>query len=311
MDVGRRAAARQILGVAVVTAIVLGTVTGLSMAASESEPPPVAADVKISGQPVPVVAPGDLEDPRLMMAATSCFTDLVTKYAHAPNFEVWAEALHRNSDRVTRSLIAELQVYAAKNDRLAYEVLDCTVRTVDQWRHPQPLPHEDPAPPKCPSGQHLSATVRNGAKGWDCLADQSDQPARVDPPDQPNRPMQPPDEPEQLDVPHRSDLLGGAAVTPGRPTPEQRQPERSTPEESTPEWSEPKRSTPEQRQPERSMPEESTPESSMPERSMPERSMPERSMPERSMPERSTPERSTPERSTPEQSTLEQPEPEQ
>jgi hypothetical protein len=308
MDIGRRAAARQILGVAVVTAIVLGIVTGLSMAASEFEPPPVAADVHISQQPVPVVAPGDLEDPRLTVAARSCFTDLVAEYAHVPNFEVWVEALRRNSDRVTRSLILELQIYASKNDRLAYEVLSCTVRTVDLWRHPQPLLRKDPAPPECPSGQHLSATYFNGAKGWDCLSDQSDGPARVDPPDQPNLPIGPRDESDQLDLPDRPDLPDlpdGPAVTPGRPTPGRPTPGRPTPEESSPEWSQPEWSSPEQSQPERS-----SPEQSQPERSSPERSSPEQSQPERPTPEESSPERPTLDRSTPEQSTVEGSEPE-
>ncbi|MEN3263147.1 MAG: hypothetical protein V7646_41 [Pseudonocardia sp.] len=315
MDVGRRAAARRILGVAVVSSIVLGIVTGLSMVASESVPPRAPADVKISPQPVPVIAPGDLEDPRLTGAASSCFQDLNAKYAHVPNFEVWVEALHRNSDRVTRSLILELQIYASKNDRLAYEVLDCTVRTVALWRHPQPLLHEDPAPPKCPTGQHLSATYFNGAKGWDCLSDQSDQRARADPPDQPNRPIQPPDEPDQLDLRDRPELPGGPAVTPGQPAPGQLAPGRSepgrpTPGRPTPGRPTPERSSPEESQPERSSPEEPTPERSSPQRSSPQRSEPQRSQPQRSSPEQSQPQRSTPDESTPERPTVERSTPE-
>jgi hypothetical protein len=325
VDVGRRAAAQRILGFAVVAAIVLGSVTALSMRAPESGPPPAAAPAVVALRPAPSVAPGDLEDPRLTAAASSCFTALDPEYARVPNFEAWVEALHRNSDRITRSLISELQVYASKNDKLAYKALDCTLRTVDQWRHHKPPPDERSALPGCPPDQRRSRAYLNGAQSRECLPDRSRRPARADMPRQSNRPLQPPDDPGRLDPPHRRGLPDGEAVKP------ERSPERSSREPSKPESSKPARPTPESSKPDRPRTESSTPESSTPESSTPESSTPESSESDSSEPDRpttesstpessnpdvpttgsSTPQRSKPERSASEQPTSEQSEPEQ
>jgi hypothetical protein len=279
MNERRRAAAQKILGAAVVTAIVLGSVTGLSMAASESWLPQPAAPAAATLRPVPTIDPGDLDDPRLSAALGSCFTDLNSEYANAPNFKVWVEALHRNNERVARSLLMELRVFAAKNDKLAYRALDCTLRTVDMWRRPQRL-KEPPARPECAAGD------LGGARGRDCGADRPDRLTRADEPDRSVRAPRPPE---------RTDLPDGRPAKPARP-PEPPKPAPSKPEKPTLVPSKPDRPTTAP-----SKPAPSTSESSPPEQTTPEQSAPERSTPARPTPPPSKPERSTPGSSTPEQ----------
>ena len=310
MNEGRRAAAQKILGAAVATAIVLGSVTGLSMAASESGPLPPAAPAVASLRPVPAISPGDLDDPRLTAAASSCFTDLNPEYANAPNFKVWVEALQRNNERVTRSLLLELRVFAAKNDEVAYRALDCTLRTVDQWRRPQRL-KERPARPECAAGEQRSGTDLAGARNRDCRPDRPGRPTRADEPDSPRRATRPP---ERTDLPDRQ-AVKPERVKPARP-PESPKPESPKPESPKPESPMPARSKPEQptlkpSKPDRpttapSKPAPSTSESSPPEQPAPEQSAPERSTPARPTPPPSKPERSKPGSSTPEQTESEE-----
>lgn len=310
MNERRRAAARKILGAAVVTAIVLGSVTGLSLAASESGPPPAAAPAVASLRPVPAIAPDDLDDPRLTAAASSCFTGLNSEYADVPNFKVWSEALSRNDERVTRSLLPELRVFAAKNDELAYRALDCTLRTVDLWRRPQG-PKERPAGPGCAAGEQRSGTDFNAARGSDCRPGRSERPTRAAEPDRSHLATRPPE---------RTNLPDSRAARPERAKPVQPHeppiPAPSKPRRPTLESSKPDRPTTAPSKPEPSKPEPSTSESSGPEQPTPERSTPERSKPERSAPERSTPARPTtapdkPDRPKPESSTPEQSDPEE
>jgi len=295
MNERRRAAAQKILGAAVATAIVLGSVTGLSMAVSESGPPPPAAPAVASLRPVPAIDPGALDDPRLAAAASSCFTDLKSEYANAPNFKVWVESLQRNNERITRSLLLELRVFAAKNDKLAYRALDCTLRTVDMWRRPQRL-KERPARPECAAGEQRSGIDLNGAWGRDCRPDRPDRSTRADEPDRSPRATRPPE---------RADLPGSQPAKPERAKPvrppEPPMPAPSKPEQPTLEPSKPDRPTTVPSKPEPSTPGQSTPEQSTPEQSTPERSAPERSTPARPTAPPSKPERSKPESSTPEQ----------
>jgi hypothetical protein len=305
MNERRRAAARKILGASVATAIVLGSVTGLSMAASESGPPPPAAPAVGSLRPVPAIAPGDLDDPRLTAAASSCFRDLNPEYADAPNFKVWVEALQRNNERVTRSLLLELRVFAAKNDKLAYRALDCTLRTVDQWRRPQRL-QERPARPKCAAGEQRSGIDLDGARGRDCRLDRPGRPTRAEEPDRSRRATR---------LPERTDLPDGQEVAPERvkpvrppapPMPGRPMPAPSKPEQPTLEPSKPDRRTTAPSKPAPSTSESSPPEQSEPEQSAPERSAPERSAPVRPTTPPSKPERSKPGSSTPEQTESEE-----
>jgi hypothetical protein len=297
MNERRRAAAQKILGAAVATAIVLGSVTGLSMAASESGPPPPVAPPVASLQPLTVINAGDLDDPRLAAAASSCFTDLKSEYANAPNFKVWVEALQRNNERVTRSLLLELRLFAAKNDKLAYRALDCTLRTVDIWRRPQPL-KERPAQPECAAGEQRIGTDFNGAWGRDCRPDRPDRSTRADEPDRSRRATRPPE---------RSDLPDGQPANPERakpvrPPPEPPMPAPSKPEQPAPAPSKPDRPTTAPSKPGPSTPGQSTPGQSTPEQSAPERSTPDRPTAPPSKPERSEPESSTPEQPEPEES---------
>jgi hypothetical protein len=290
MNEPRRAAAQKILGTAVATAIVLGSVTGLSMAVSESGRPPVAAPAGASLRPVPVISPGDLDDPRLTAAASSCFTSLNSEYANAPNFKVWVEALQRNNERITQSLLQELRVFAAKNDKLAYRALDCTLRTVDLWRRPQRL-KERPAQPECTAGEQRSGTDLSGVRGRDCRPGRPDRPTRAEEPDRSQRAPRPP---ERTDPP-RSQAVKPERAKPARP-PEPPMPAPSKPEQPTLEPSKPDRPTTPP-----SKPEPSTSESSPPDRSTPEQTSPERSTPARPTTPPSKPERSKPGSSTPAQ----------
>jgi hypothetical protein len=310
MNERRRVAAQKILGAAVATAIVLGSVTGLSMAASESGSPAPAAPAVASLRPVPAISPGALDDPRLTAAVSSCFTELNPEYANAPNFKVWVEALQRNDERVTRSLLLELRVFAAKNDNLAYRALDCTLRAVDRWRRPQRL-QERPARPKCAAGEQRRGTDLDGARGRDCRLDRPGRATRADEPDRSRRATRPPE---------RTDLPDGQAVAPERVKPvrppESPMPAPSKPEQPTLEPSKPDRRTtapskpapskPAPSKPAPSKPAPSTSESSPPEQSEPEQSAPERSAPVRPTTPPSKPERSKPGSSTPEQTESEE-----
>ena len=312
MDERRRAAAQQILAAAVATAIVLGSVTGLSMAASESGPLPPAAPAVAPPRPVPAIAPGDLDDPRLTAAASSCFTDLSPEYANAPTFRVWVEALQRNNERVTRSLVQELGVYAAKNDKLAYRALDCTLRTVDLWRRPQRL-KERPARPECAAGGQRSGVDLNGARGRDC---RPDRPTTADRPDRLRRSTRPLEQTVLPDSQTAKPKRAEPVRPPEPPMPEPSKPKRPTLESSKPDRRTTAPSKPDRRTTAPSKPEPSTSESSTPQRSAPAQSTPKRATPEQSKPERSAPVRPTtapskPERSKPGSSTPEQPEPEE
>ncbi|WP_433290190.1 hypothetical protein ACQPZQ_42900 [Pseudonocardia sp. CA-142604] len=273
MNERRRAAAQKILGAAVVTAIVLGSVTGLSMATSESWLPPPAAPAAASLRPVPAIGPGDLDDPRLTAALSSCFTDLDSEYANAPNFKVWVEALHRNSERVARSLLMELRVFAAKNDKLAYRALDCTLRTVDTWRRPQ-----RPARPECAAGEQRSGIDLSGARGGGCRPDRT---ARAEEPDRSARTPRPPERTELPDSRPAKPERAKPVRPPEPPMPAPSKPERPSLAPSKPDR--PPTTAP-------SKPAPSTSESSPPERSTPEQSTPERPTSPPSNPGSSTPE---------------------
>jgi hypothetical protein len=288
MNERRRSAAQKVLGAAVVTAIVLGSVTALSMAASGSWLPRPAAPAAASVRPVPAIDPGDLDDPRLTAALSSCFADLNSEYANAPNFKVWVEALQRNNERVARSLLMELRVFAAKNDKLAYRALDCTLRTVDTWRRPRRLT-EQPARPECGAGEQRSGADLNGVRGRDCRADRPDRPTRADEPDRSPRAPRPP---ERTDRPDDRQAKPEQAK-PVRP-PEPPLPAPSKPEKPTLEPSKPVRPTTAPSKPAPSTSETSPPEQSTPERTSPERSTPARPTTPPSKPERSKPGSSTP-----------------
>jgi hypothetical protein len=300
MNERRRAAARKILGAAVVTAIVLGSVTGLSMAASESWLPPPAAPAVASVRPVPGIDPGDLDDPRLTGALSSCFADLHSEYANAPNFKVWVEALHRNNEPVARSLLAELRVFAAKNDELAYRALDCTVRTVDTWRRPQ-----RPARSECAAGEQRGGTDISGVRGGDCRLDQEARPTRAEEPDRSTRASRPaertdlpesrPAKPEQARPVRPPEPPMPAPSKPQRPSLAPSKPDRPTTVPSKPAPSKPPPLKPAPLKPPPLKPAPSTSESSPPERLTPEQPTPERSAPTRPTTPPSKPGSSTPE----------------